>query len=64
MADLYRRLSRLLREAGCELRWQGKGSHEIWYSPVTGRTFSVPANIASQRLANKIPWQAGLPKAF
>lgn len=29
MADLYRRLSRLLREAGCELRRQGKGSHEI-----------------------------------
>lgn len=64
MADLYRRLSRLLREAGCELRRQGKGSHEIWYSPTTGRTFSVPTNIASQRLANEILRQAGLPKAF
>ena len=64
MADLYRRLSRLLQDAGCELRRQGKGSHEIWYSPMTGRTFSVPANIASQRLANEILRQAGLPKAF
>jgi predicted RNA binding protein YcfA (HicA-like mRNA interferase family) len=64
MADLYRRLSRLLREAGCELRRQGKGSHEIWYSPVSERTFSVPANIASQRLADEILRQAGLPKAF
>lgn len=64
MADLYRRLSRLLREAGCELQRQGKGSHEVWYSPTTGRTFSVPTNIASQRLANEILRQAGLPKAF
>ena len=29
MAELYRRLARLLREAGCELRRQGKSSHEI-----------------------------------
>jgi predicted RNA binding protein YcfA (HicA-like mRNA interferase family) len=64
MADLYRRLSRLLREAGCEIRRQGKGSHEIWYSPTSQQTFSVPANINSQRLANEILRQAGLPKAF
>jgi hypothetical protein len=64
MADLYRRLARLLREAGCELRRQGKGSHEIWYSPMTRRTFSVPANVTSQRLANEILKQAGLPKLF
>jgi predicted RNA binding protein YcfA (HicA-like mRNA interferase family) len=64
MADLYRRLSRLLRDAGCELRRQGKGSHEIWYSPITQRTFTVPANITSQRLANEILRQAGLTKAF
>ncbi len=64
MADLYRRLSRLLREAGCELRRQGKGSHEIWYSPASQRTFSVPANVTSQRLANEILKQAGLSKAF
>jgi predicted RNA binding protein YcfA (HicA-like mRNA interferase family) len=64
MADLYRRLADVLHEAGCELRRQGKGSHEIWYSPRTRRTFTVPANITSQRLANEILKQAGLPKAF
>ncbi|HEX6016210.1 MAG TPA: type II toxin-antitoxin system HicA family toxin [Geminicoccaceae bacterium] len=64
MADLYRRLARLLRDAGCEMRRQGKGSHEIWYSPATKRTFSVPTNLTSQRLANEILKQAGLPKAF
>jgi predicted RNA binding protein YcfA (HicA-like mRNA interferase family) len=64
MADLYRRLARLLRDAGCEPRRQGKGSHEIWYSPLTRRTFSVPADLTSQRLANEILKQAGLAKAF
>jgi len=53
-------LARRLREAGCEIRRQGKGSHEIWYSPVSGRTFSVPANIKSRELANEILKQAGL----
>ena len=43
---------------------QGKGSHEIWTSPLSGRTFTVPANVTSQRLANEILKQAGLPKAF
>ena len=43
---------------------QGKGSHEIWYSPLTKRTLSVPANLKSQRLANEILKQGGLPKAF
>jgi predicted RNA binding protein YcfA (HicA-like mRNA interferase family) len=64
MARLYLRLARKLRQAGCEVRRQGKGSHEIWYSPRTNRTFSVPANLKSQMLANEILKQAGLPKAF
>ena len=64
MVDLYRRLARLLRDGGCELVRQGKGSHEVWHSPRSGRTFTVPANVSSQRLANEILKQAGLPKAF
>jgi len=35
MAALYRPLADLLREAGCRLERQGKGSHQIWYSPIT-----------------------------
>jgi predicted RNA binding protein YcfA (HicA-like mRNA interferase family) len=61
---VYRRLSRLLRQAGCEIVRQGKGSHEIWRSPTTGRTFSVPRNIKKTTTANGILQQAGLPKAF
>jgi predicted RNA binding protein YcfA (HicA-like mRNA interferase family) len=64
MAGLYAQLARKLRQAGCKMRRQGKGSHEIWYSPLTNRTFSVPANLKSHKLANEILQQAGLPKAF
>jgi predicted RNA binding protein YcfA (HicA-like mRNA interferase family) len=64
MATLYRELSKRLRRAGCHKQRQGKGSHEIWYSPLTKRTFTVPANLSSHRLANEILRQAGLGKAF
>jgi hypothetical protein len=59
-----RRLRDLLRAAGCTLIRQGKGSHEIWHSPVTKRNFPVPVGIQSRHTANAILRQAGLPKAF
>ncbi len=31
-----------LQKAGCTLKRQGKGSHQIWHSPITGKTFPVP----------------------
>ena len=43
---------------------QGKGSHEIWHSPITRRNFAVPIGIPSRHTANAILRQAGLPKAF
>ena len=51
MALLYRPLAEMLRQAGCRFERQGKGSHEIWYSPITQRTFTVPANIDGKPLA-------------
>jgi predicted RNA binding protein YcfA (HicA-like mRNA interferase family) len=54
----------LLRAAGCVFVRQGKGSHEIWYSPITDRHFPVPVSIPSRHTANAILRQAGLPKAF
>jgi predicted RNA binding protein YcfA (HicA-like mRNA interferase family) len=64
MAPVYRELVRLLREAGCTFIRPGKGSHEIWFSPITKRHFAVPSNIAKHTTANAILRQAGLPKAF
>ena len=59
-----RALRELLRAAGCTLERQGKGSHEIWHSPVTQRNFAVPVGIPSRHTANAILRQAWLPKAF
>ncbi|MGJ0395963.1 MAG: type II toxin-antitoxin system HicA family toxin [Methylocystis sp.] len=59
-----RPLRDLLRAAGCFMMRQGKGSHEIWHSPITGRSFAVPVGIPSRRTANAILRQAGLKKAF
>jgi predicted RNA binding protein YcfA (HicA-like mRNA interferase family) len=65
MAPQYDRpLRDLLHKAGCTLVRQGKGSHEIWYSPITKRNFPVPVGIPSRHTANAILRQAGLPKAF
>ncbi|MEY8887222.1 type II toxin-antitoxin system HicA family toxin [Klebsiella pneumoniae] len=57
-------LTELLIAAGCYFDRQGKGSHEIWFSPVTQKKFSVPYTIVSPHTANGILKQAGLPKNF
>ncbi|MBL8588291.1 MAG: type II toxin-antitoxin system HicA family toxin [Methylobacteriaceae bacterium] len=59
-----RELRDLLTRAGCVFVRQGKGSHEIWRSPITGRSFAVPVGVPSRHTANAILRQAGLPKAF
>jgi hypothetical protein len=53
-------LKRLLREAGCYPIRQGKGDHEIWQSPVSGKRFPVDSKILSRHLANAVLKQAGL----
>lgn len=58
--DVYRRLTARLEACGCYFVRQGKGSHEIWHSPITGRSFAVPFNIKPIPLANAILKMAGL----
>jgi len=57
-------LRKLLREAGCTLVRPGKGDHEIWSSPRSGKYFPVDSVIKSRHTANGDLKQAGLPKAF
>lgn len=64
MADYAPEVKRLLREAGCHLVRQGKGDHEIWFSPITGRRFVVDSKIKSRHTPNAVLKQAGLPKKF
>lgn len=61
---LYPKLTELLAAAGCYFDRQGKGSHEIWFSPVTEKKFSVPFTVVSKHTANGILKQAGLEKYF
>lgn len=61
---IYRRLIQILKEGGCSFVRQGKGSHEIWLSPITNRHFPVPHDVRKASTANAILRQAGLPKAF
>ncbi len=49
MAKLYRPLVDLLREAGCRFERQGEGSHEVWNSPITQRTFTLPPTSTAAR---------------
>lgn len=58
----YSPLRALLLEANCQFLRQGAGSHEIWRSPLTGKTFSVPVTVQSRHTANAILRQAGISR--
>jgi HicA toxin of bacterial toxin-antitoxin, len=57
-------LKKLLSEAGCYFEREGKGDHQIWYSPLTNKRFVVDNSIKSCYTANAVLKQAGLSKAF
>lgn len=57
-------LKKILRDAGCTFVRQGRGDHEIWYSPHTDIAITVDNKIKSRHTANAVLKQAGLPKAF
>jgi hypothetical protein len=53
-----------LRDHDCHFVRQGKGDHEVWESPISGKRFPVDRTIKSRHTANGILKQAGLPKKF
>ena len=64
MASFYRDLIEILANAGCYFVREGKGDHEIWFSPVSGKHFTVDNGTKSRHTANASLKQAGLPKSF
>lgn len=64
MADFTPIIKKILTENGCHFERQGKGDHEIWYSPLTKIRFPVDGKIRSRHTANGVLKQAGLPKRF
>ena len=57
-------VKKLLLSHGCHFERQGKGDHEIWFSPITQRRFSVDGEIKSRHTANAVLRQAGIGKYF
>jgi predicted RNA binding protein YcfA (HicA-like mRNA interferase family) len=64
MAEYGRKVRQELTANGCYFKRQGKGSHEIWYSPIIGGTISVPKEIKSRHTANEVLKESGVMKLF
>jgi hypothetical protein len=60
MAGYTQQVKRVLKDHGCYLYRQGRGDHEIWFSPITERKFPVDSDIKSRHTANAILRQAGI----
>jgi hypothetical protein len=57
-------LKKILKKSGCYFERQGKGDHEIWFSPISGKRFPVDSDIKSRHTANAVLKEAGLEKEF
>ena len=64
MSDCTPSVKREVGAAGACRVGQGRGDHEIRYSPVSSRNFVIDGKIKSRHLANAVLIQAGLPKRF
>jgi len=59
-----RDLVRLFRKNGCVFVRQGKGDHEIWYSPITNRQVTIDYKTTDKNTANGTLKQAGINHKF
>ncbi|HTG31604.1 MAG TPA: type II toxin-antitoxin system HicA family toxin [Thermoanaerobaculia bacterium] len=55
-------VKKLLLSCGCHFERQGKGDHEIWFSPIMQRRFVVDGDIKSRHTANAVLKQAGIDR--
>ena len=62
MPGFTRTLKQMLSEHGCEFFRQGKGDHEVWWNPTTGKKFVVDNDIKSRHTANQVLKQAAIDK--
>jgi hypothetical protein len=56
----YRELKTILQNHGCTFVRHGKGDHEIWFSPISKRSFTVDAGTRKRFTANSALKQAGI----
>ncbi|MDR0497121.1 MAG: type II toxin-antitoxin system HicA family toxin [Treponema sp.] len=64
MAEYEKKVRKLLLKYGCHFVRQGKGDHDIWHSPITGKNFPVDGEIRIRHVANSVMKQAGIHYPF
>lgn len=64
MAEYEKKVRDIIYENGCNFVRHGKGDHDIWYSPISNRYFTVDRKIKSRFTANAIMKQAGINYHF
>lgn len=55
---------KLVKDSGCTFVRHVKGDHDIWFSPITNRPFTIDGNIKSKELANAVMKQSGIDHHF
>lgn len=64
MAEYEKEVRLILDKNGCYFVRHGKGDHDIWFSPITGRYVTVDGKIKSRHTANAIMKQSGIDHRF
>ena len=64
MAEYEKLVRAELTAHGCTFVRHGKGDHDIWYSPISERHFTVDGKINSRHTANAIMKQSGIDRRF
>ncbi len=64
MAEYEKKVRQILKNHNCIFVRHGKGDHDIWYSPITNKNFTVDGKIKSRHTANAIMKQSGIDMHF
>jgi hypothetical protein len=55
MPSFEKEVRKILAEYDCAFHRQGKGDHEIWFSPISKRYFTVDASFNRRRVGSYRP---------
>ncbi|MEL7656170.1 MAG: type II toxin-antitoxin system HicA family toxin [Bacillota bacterium] len=64
MAEYEKKVRAVLAQNNCPFVRHGKGDHDIWFSPITNRHFTVDGKIKSRHTANAVMKQSGINYRF
>jgi len=64
MAEYEKQVREILTKNRCTFVRHGRGDHDILYSPISGKYFTVDGKIKSRHTANAIMKQSGISHRF